>query len=345
VPKADSLTTFLAPALVAARMVAKSCAGIEGPGALSKKTASMPSSARTRDAPSVKSPRTTSTMDPCRCALAGSRVMARTGAPTATSWRTTSLPMVPVEPVIRNMAGSFRSQYNRNHDSVSCIRNNGSGCQVPSRGAPVSAKPLRADARRNRERVLEVAQALFSAGGAAVEMDEIARRAGVGVGTVYRHFPTKEALFSAIVDGTIERLVADARALAKASDPGEAFFEFLSRLVERGAAKKHLVDVMARGGFAVDCAPPGRQEARAAFRRALALLLARGQRAGVVRQDIAVAELLALISGTFTALEQYETDARARRRLLAVVCDGLRGRPSHDRRRTGTRYGRLRSTR
>lgn len=90
--------------------------------------------------------------------------------------------------------------------------------------------PLRADARRNRQRILDAARAAFAEAGRAVPLDEIAARAGVGPGTVYRHFPTKEALFQAVVAERVGDLVAEAQRLAGANDPGAAFFAFLSRL-------------------------------------------------------------------------------------------------------------------
>src|SRR5262245_60355099 len=94
-----------------------------------------------------------------------------------------------------------------------------------------SGRALRADARRNRQRVLEVAFAVFAAEGLAVPVHEIARRAGLGTGTVSRHFPTKEALFQAVFLDRVERLADRARMLAEAGDPGAAFVEFFSLLV------------------------------------------------------------------------------------------------------------------
>jgi len=93
-----------------------------------------------------------------------------------------------------------------------------------------AARPLRADAARNREKVLRAARDAFAESGYGVPLDEIATRAGVGPGTVYRHFPTKEALFEAVVTVRVQDLVADARARADASDPGGAFFGFLARI-------------------------------------------------------------------------------------------------------------------
>src|SRR5258708_13405708 len=89
------------------------------------------------------------------------------------------------------------------------------------------ARPLRADGVRNRARVLEVAYETFAAEGLGVPIDEIARRAGVGAGTVYRHFPTKEDLFRAVIGDRIEGIVEDGRAVLASGDPGEALFTFL----------------------------------------------------------------------------------------------------------------------
>src|ERR1700733_15507536 len=106
---------------------------------------------------------------------------------------------------------------------------NTTGCEGIAEGA---ARPLRADAQRNRLRVLEAAEAVFASEGISVPVDVIAEKAGVGVGTLYRHFPTKEKLFEAILIQRLEELVTDARARLGAEDPGSAFFGFLEHLVE-----------------------------------------------------------------------------------------------------------------
>src|SRR5918911_4008434 len=93
------------------------------------------------------------------------------------------------------------------------------------------ARPLRADAARNRARVLEVAYDTFAADGLSVPIDEIARRAGVGAGTVYRHFPTKEDLYRAVVDDRLRTIVDSGRALLGAGDSGAALFTFLRSMV------------------------------------------------------------------------------------------------------------------
>src|SRR5215472_10276512 len=104
------------------------------------------------------------------------------------------------------------------------------------------ARTPRADARRNRSRVLEAAIAAFAAEGLSVPVHEIARRAGVGTGTVSRHFPTKESMFEAIISSIGERLVALARQLLDTEEPGMALFEFLAAMVEEGAANRALSD-------------------------------------------------------------------------------------------------------
>src|ERR1700723_1252168 len=92
------------------------------------------------------------------------------------------------------------------------------------------AKPLRADAARNRARVLETAYETFAAEGLSVPIDEIARRAGVGAGTVYRHFPTKEDLFKAVVESRLQHIITEGRALLEERGPTKRLFSFLGRL-------------------------------------------------------------------------------------------------------------------
>ena len=179
----------------------------------------------------------------------------------------------------------------------------------------------RADARRNRTRLLAAAEALFAAEGVEVPIDNIARRAGVGVGTLYRHFPTKEILFAAVVRDRLERLAVEARTLLAAGDPEEAFFTFFRRLVEAGATKRDLSDALAGAGIdmAAQTAEPARE-----LRDALAELLVRAQRAGAVRDDIGAADIFALLAGLLLALDRHRGDKALRDRLVDVVVDGLR---------------------
>jgi AcrR family transcriptional regulator len=182
-------------------------------------------------------------------------------------------------------------------------------------------KALRVDAERNRQRVLEVAQTVFAAEGLAVPIDEIARRAGLGVGTLYRHFPTKEALFEAIVVGRMEQLVAYGKERTDAVDPGEAFFAFLARMVEEGAAKRDFTEALASTGVDLMRAVG---DLKKEIRRVMGTLLKRAQAAGAVRREVGVPEIVALITGAFGSIDRLGGGVRARERLLAIVSAGLR---------------------
>jgi AcrR family transcriptional regulator len=188
-----------------------------------------------------------------------------------------------------------------------------------------SGGSMRADARRNRERVLDVAIAVFAKEGLSVPIHEIARRAGVGTGTVSRHFPTKDALFEAIVLDRVERLVSQARTLATAEDPGAAFFGFFSVLVAEGATNRGLAEAFTGAGFDMEAAA-----SRAGYdvMGALRELLTDAQRAGAVRGDIDAADVKALMVGCL-ARERDATDTAARARMIAVVCEGLRPKGHH----------------
>ncbi len=181
-------------------------------------------------------------------------------------------------------------------------------------------RALRADAERNRQRVLEVAQEVFAKEGLSVPIDEIARRAGLGVGTLYRHFPTKEALFEAIVVGRMEGLVSHARAAAKAGDAGRAFFDFLERMVAEGAAKKDFLTALAGTGVDMQRIAAIKQQ----MKRAVAVLLERAQEARAVRDDVEAVDVLTLVMGSVGAADRHGAGPRERSRLLAVIFDGLR---------------------
>ena len=185
------------------------------------------------------------------------------------------------------------------------------------------ARLPRADALRNRQRVLEVAREVFATEGLAVPIDKIADLAGVGVGTLYRHFPTKEVLYAAVVLTRLEHAAAEARDLAKAPDPGAAFFQFLGLLVQEGSAKKDLIEALATSGPQVK---ESIVEAKKELAAALGKLLARAQRAGAVRKDATVPDVFALIHGPFAAMGPQGTDPAARQRIFGIVCDGLRTR-------------------
>ncbi|MFD9551515.1 TetR/AcrR family transcriptional regulator [Nocardia salmonicida] len=176
-------------------------------------------------------------------------------------------------------------------------------------------RPLRVDARRNRERVLAAAQEAFAAEGISVPLDDIARRAGVGAGTVYRHFPTKEALFTAAIIDRVERAAAYARELATADDAGSAFFEFLAFLGNENGVKRDLADAV--GSDRLAALGPA-----ADLSTAIGTLLVRAQRAGAIRPDLGVDDLMLILRAGFGATR--EADDRQRRLTFSVILDGLR---------------------
>lgn len=182
-------------------------------------------------------------------------------------------------------------------------------------------RPLRADARRNRARILEVAVEAFAADGLSVPVQEIARRAGVGTGTVSRHFPTKEALFEAILLGRAGQLVDEAARLARSDDPGAAFFEFFTLVIAEGTANLGMAEALAG---AVDLETSTKRGGSDVL-GALNDLLVRAQQTGAVRADVDAMDVKALISGCL-ARAPRTTDSAARDRMISIARQGLRGR-------------------
>jgi AcrR family transcriptional regulator len=202
----------------------------------------------------------------------------------------------------------------------------GGGVLMAERGG---GKPLRADARRNRVRVLDAAETVFADRGLSAPVEDIARQAGVGIGTIYRHFPTKEALFEAIIVSRYERLVTEADALSAGDDPGAAFFGLFTRMVQEAAAKKTFADPLARAGIDVKAAT---SKAGQDLVRAFTTLLTRAQQAHAVRDDVHVAEVMAILAGACLGAEHTNWDNSLQARTLAIVFDGLRpthGHPPH----------------
>jgi AcrR family transcriptional regulator len=185
---------------------------------------------------------------------------------------------------------------------------------------PTADRPLRADARRNRALLLEAAEAVFAAKGISASTEEVARAAGVGVGTLFRHFPTKEALLEAVFRGRMRRSADTARAMAAAGDPGTAFFDFLADGVAHSASKIALADALAEAG--IDAREASAEEGRE-FAEALAVLLVRAQQAGAVRPDVGLPEVIALLVGASRAAEHASSD-EVRARTVAIMLDGLR---------------------
>jgi len=178
-------------------------------------------------------------------------------------------------------------------------------------------RPRRADARRNDAQLLDAARVVFAERGADASLDDIARRAGVGIGTLYRHFPTRQALLEAVFGDRVEALCAEAHDLLAAPSPGDALVTWLR------AAVGH---IMLYRGLAAALAPILDKEKEpasswhGAIHTAGAALLARAQQSGAVRPDVGVADLLKLANAIAVATEQAPEGAD---RLLSLVMDGL----------------------
>ncbi|GAA4255066.1 TetR/AcrR family transcriptional regulator [Dactylosporangium darangshiense] len=178
--------------------------------------------------------------------------------------------------------------------------------------------PRRVDARANRGRILDVAEEVFGAGGESASTEEVARLAGVGIATVFRHFPTKAALLQAVLVRRFERLREQAEALLDNEEPGSAFYAFFRHLVADAATK------IAIGEALLDAGGDGEAfQASNGLRRAVGALLERAQRAGAVREDVELPEVYALLVGMSRAAAHIGPDDEVTVRALAIVFDGL----------------------
>jgi len=175
----------------------------------------------------------------------------------------------------------------------------------------------RADSVANRARILDSAIAAFDELGVGASLDEIARRAGVGAGTVHRHFPTKDALIDAAIAQGVEDLARQAKQLTGAADPVEAFCTFFETMIRRGAASHALADRLGGAGRGEG---PAVAHAVVALRRSVATLLRRAQRAGGIRRDIDAKGLDAMMAGAH-AIHVHPAGGE---HLVRFVCDAMR---------------------
>ena len=193
---------------------------------------------------------------------------------------------------------------------------------TPQRTAvpPAVERVQRADARRNRERVLSAARAQFAANGLEAQIDDIARAADVGVGTVYRHFPTKEALLEALAADRFMRLAEWAREALEAPDGWEGLCDFLRRSAELGANDRLLSEAMAeRDAF------QGAQHEKQELMEATAALVERAQATGELRPEIGAQDIAMLMCGLGRATGPGSFDhAMSWERYLAIIIAGLR---------------------
>jgi AcrR family transcriptional regulator len=181
-------------------------------------------------------------------------------------------------------------------------------------------RPKRADARRNYEKVLAAARDAFAEGGEATSLEEIARRAGVGIGTLYRHFPNRQALLEAVYVGEVEEVCRAASAL-DTDDPWEAlsswFQGFTGYLATKRALAAELLNYMDQDASLF-------QVCRQSLFNAGEPLLKRAQDAGVVRPDVTIAEVIQLVAGIGKI---PASDPAQVERILRIALDGLRYRP------------------
>ena len=177
----------------------------------------------------------------------------------------------------------------------------------------------RADAARNRERLLEAATLVFSEGGSDAGLEGVARRAGLGIGTLYRHFPTREALFEAVYRREVEQLAELARRLSDAPDPVEALRRWLHANIALVATKKGMLAALA---VVVDGSSELIAYSSASLTDAVGLLLDRAVAQGLIRTDIGPADILRALIGMCYVNDRPGWRSSASR-LVDVFVDGL----------------------
>ena len=185
-------------------------------------------------------------------------------------------------------------------------------------GPALSTKtPHRADALRNRQKVLATAEAMFASTGLDVSIEDIAREAKIGVGTVYRNFPTKHALVAEIANARAVEFVRDIEQKVAAPYAPTALREIVEQMSDHAARKRHLLDALGGSKWTESAEF---EPLRARIHAALTTLVARAQHARELRDDISVADLIVLVRGLFAP----DLDGKTRTRLLRVLFDGLR---------------------
>src|SRR6476469_791823 len=198
-------------------------------------------------------------------------------------------------------------------------------CEMPPRVTTDDAeRPLRADAERNRRRILEAAAEVFARRGLAATLDDIAHEAGVGVGTVYRRFPDKEHLIDALFEARIEELVAVADAGLENPNALAGLVHFLEHGLELQASDRGLKELMHSAGLGAKRVA----HARSMIAPRVMQMVARAHESGQLRDDVAGPDmpLITLMIGSIMDAT-HEVRPEVWRRLLTIVIDGLRARP------------------
>jgi len=186
--------------------------------------------------------------------------------------------------------------------------------------SPAAGRPVRAHARRNRENLLAVARAAFSAADGPVSLEGIAKQAGVGIGTLYRHFPTREALVEAVYAAELDEVTGCVPGLLAAHPPETALREWMKRYGAFVSTKRAMLDTLRAGWSSGRLATPTTRERITA---AIGTILESGARAGTLRGDVDPDDVTAMILGVF--LSTAASDAWDRMdRLFDLLVDALR---------------------
>ena len=184
----------------------------------------------------------------------------------------------------------------------------------------MGSKALRSDGQRNRQRVLTAAREAFAAGDAPVALETIARQAGVGIGTLYRHFPSREALVEAVYRQELEQLRATAADLLASHDPAEALREWMDHFATYVAAKRGMADALRA---VVASGIISSTETRDTLTAAIGRFLDAGAADGTLRADVSAEDVLASVTGVFLAAGAPLQREQAGR-MLDLLTDGLR---------------------
>jgi len=188
--------------------------------------------------------------------------------------------------------------------------------------ATTDARPLRADARRNVDRLIATARDAFATQGPNAPLDDIARAAGVGSGTLYRHFPTRAALFEAVYRANVERLCAEGERLAASEPPAQALLDWLRGFVTVVSEKRGLAAALTEEGRTGELFA----QCHAMINATGGQLLDRAKAEGAVRDDVPLADLLKMAKAFALAGESSPEGPALAERLLVLSMDGLRPR-------------------
>jgi AcrR family transcriptional regulator len=186
-----------------------------------------------------------------------------------------------------------------------------------------SEKPMRADARRNRELLVAAAHDVFAAQGSEASMEAIAKEAGVGVGTLYRHFPNRLDLVEAVYETDVEELVGAARRATEELEPWEAVETFADAFMRYAQTKRTLLTELQQ---AFEKHPEWRSRCREQIESSFDVVIDGAKRAGVMRPDVSGSDVMQLMAPTCTnaAIEPDQV-----RRLLGMILDGMRAGAAH----------------